>query len=48
LKDEKTGAYPRIASGEIYVTNDVEVYDLNSAVIRGIVSADRPTLLARP
>lgn len=44
LKEETSDAYPRIAAGEIYVTNDVEVYNLNSAVRKGIVSLHRPTL----
>lgn len=44
LKDEKTDAYPRITAGEIYVTNDVEVYNLNSAIHKGIVTPNRPRL----
>jgi hypothetical protein len=44
LKEENDSGHPRIAVGEIYLTNDVEVYNLNSAIRKGIVSPDRPML----
>jgi hypothetical protein len=47
LKSDDAEGYPRIAAGEIYVTNDVETYNLNSAIQKGIVSTRRPTLEGR-
>ena len=44
LKTSEAEGYPRIAAGEIYLTNDVEVFNLNSAIQRGIVSTVRPAL----
>lgn len=44
LKGENSDAYPRITTGEIYVTNDIEVYNLNSAIHKGIVTPGRPRL----
>lgn len=47
LKSERDESYPRIAAGEIYVTNDSEVYNLNSAIQKGIVTTKRPSLEGR-
>lgn len=47
LKADDAQGYPRIVAGEIYVTNDVESYNLNSAIQKGIVSTRRPTLEGR-
>jgi hypothetical protein len=48
LKGDQNEGHPRIAAGEIYVTNDVEVYNINSAIRKGIVSVERPMLGSRP
>lgn len=46
-KEEGAEAHARITAGEIYVTNDVEVYDINSAIKKGILSIERPSLERR-
>jgi hypothetical protein len=48
LKGESDEGYPRIMPGEIYVTNENEVYNINSAIKKGILSAERPRLGVRP
>ena len=48
LKGETDDAYPRIMPGEIYLTNDNEVYNVNSAIKKGILTAERPRLGVRP
>ena len=43
-KEEGADSHPRITAGEIYLTNDIEVFDINSAIRKGIVTTSRPTL----